>query len=181
MATGYTLRRSARARALRLAVYPDGTLVVTAPSPHRPYSGIRAIEGFVLKHAAWVERKRSELQACTVIRAARRDIPALKRRAAALANERCRHFALRYGRSYARISIRAQKARWGSCSTSGNLSFNYKLALLPARLSDYVVVHEICHLAHLDHSRAFWGLVEKTVPDHVALRRELRSTVIMFH
>ncbi len=79
-----------------------------------------------------------------------------------------------YNFSYKKISIRNQKTRWGSCSKSGNLSFNYKIVLLSPKMADYIIVHELCHLGEFNHSRNFWNLVEKTIPDYREIRRALR-------
>ncbi len=76
---------------------------------------------------------------------------------------------------YSRISIRNQSSRWGSCSRKGNLSFNYRLALLPPRLADYIIVHELCHLGEFNHSKKFWDLVALTIPDWQKLRVELKE------
>ena len=73
------------------------------------------------------------------------------------------------------ISIRAQKTRWGSCSSRGVISLNWRLMLVPGHLADYVLVHELCHLRHLDHSPAFWSLVASVLPEHRRLRAELRD------
>jgi predicted metal-dependent hydrolase len=79
-----------------------------------------------------------------------------------------------------RIAIRDQRRRWGSCSSLGNLNFNYRLAFIPVRLREYVVVHELCHLKELNHGEAFWGHVEAVLPDYklrVAELRELEKTL----
>lgn len=65
-------------------------------------------------------------------------------------------------------------SRWGSASERGNLNFNYKLLFLPLEVADYVIVHELCHLAEFNHSPAFWRLVERACPTHRALRQALR-------
>lgn len=79
-----------------------------------------------------------------------------------------------YGFTYKRIAIRNQSRRWGSCSSLGNLNFNYKLILLPEHLSDYIVVHELCHLGELNHGPDFWSLVADTLPTYKHLQDELR-------
>ena len=93
-----------------------------------------------------------------------------------LAEERLAHFNTYYGFVYYTISIRNQKTRWGSCSRKGNLNFNYKIAVLPQRQSDYIIVHELCHLKELNHSKKFWDLVAATVPDYRAIRAELKRS-----
>lgn len=79
-----------------------------------------------------------------------------------------------YGIQHGTVAIRKQKTRWGSCSKSGNLNFNYRLAFLPPRLRDYVIVHELCHIAEHNHSPRFWALVAQAFPDYRVLRAELR-------
>ena len=149
--------------------------MVTAPT----YFGIRVIEYFLEKHAAWVKRKQEAVKGTTVIHIARRDIPALKQQALVRARERCEHYARVYGVSFNKITIRAQKARWGSCSKAGNLSFNFRIAALPAPLFEYVIVHEMCHLLELNHSRAFWAQVERCIPEHRRLRKEIRACAVI--
>lgn len=65
-----------------------------------------------------------------------------------------------------RVFIKAQRSRWGSCSSLGNLNFNWKIILLPPAVFDYIVVHEMCHLVYLNHSKAFWNLVSSIIPDY---------------
>ncbi len=72
--------------------------------------------------------------------------------------------ASRMNLTYTRITIRRQKSRWGSCSASGSLSFNQTLMQLPVEVIDYVIIHELAHRVHLNHSAAFWSLVEQYCP-----------------
>jgi predicted metal-dependent hydrolase len=80
-----------------------------------------------------------------------------------------------YGFKIGKITIRNQKTRWGSCSKRGNINFNYRIANIPQRLSDYVIVHELCHLGEFNHSKNFWSLVERTMPDYLQRRKELMN------
>ena len=77
--------------------------------------------------------------------------------------------------AYNRVTIRQQKTRWGSCSSQGTICLNWRLLLLPSDLCDYVLVHELCHLRHLDHSAKFWSLVESVFPDYEERERRLES------
>jgi len=77
-----------------------------------------------------------------------------------------------------RVSIRGQKTRWGSCSAKGCISLNWRLMLLPTQLVDYVLVHELCHLYHLDHSPSFWALVDRQIPDRKKRRAQLATVRI---
>jgi hypothetical protein len=172
----YTLKRSARARAMRLAIYPDGAVVLTAP--HR-YSE-SAIARFFAQHAGWVSEKVADTAGAHVVRLRRGDIPALKRHAREIAEAGCTRFAADYGVAHGAIAIRAQKSRWGSCSTRGNVSFNYKIAALPARLAEYIIVHEVCHLREMNHSARFWAEVARVVPDYRERREELRRVRFLF-
>lgn len=80
-----------------------------------------------------------------------------------------------FPRSYSRISVREQKTRWGSCSSKGTLSFNWKLMLAPPAILDYVIVHELCHLAHMNHSERFWSSVAAVLPDYKERRKWLKE------
>lgn len=91
-----------------------------------------------------------------------------------LVHARIAHYNRAYGFVHGRIFIKNHKSRWGSCSQKGNLNFNYKIALLPLELADYIVVHELCHLEEFNHSPEFWRLVERAIPDHQERRRALR-------
>lgn len=92
-----------------------------------------------------------------------------------LAKQRLEHFNKHYNFKYERVIIRDQSSRWGSCSTNLTLSFNYRINLLPPELLDYIIVHELCHLREMNHSKRFWDLVAECVPNHKYLRRKLRK------
>ena len=74
-----------------------------------------------------------------------------------------------------RVTIRNQKTRWGSCSSKGNVNFNYNLYYMPEELLDYVVVHELSHRKYMNHSQSFWCEVEKYCPEYKLCRRRLKD------
>lgn len=100
--------------------------------------------------------------------------------------EQARHFVVNrinylnsfYNLRINRIAIKNTRTRWGSCSSKGNLNFNYKIIYLRADLADYLLVHELCHLGELNHSKKFWALVAKTIPDYNKVNKELKRTHI---
>ena len=92
--------------------------------------------------------------------------------------EKTRKFATKMGVTYGRITIRAQRTRWGSCSSKGNLNFNYLLYYLPEELMEYVVIHELAHRKHMNHSSYFWREVERYCPDYRQRRARLRNVRI---
>ncbi|MFA6017844.1 MAG: M48 family metallopeptidase [Patescibacteria group bacterium] len=170
----YILRRKRFSRVLRFAVHADGKLVVTAPV----LLPKRMIEQTIAQKADWILAKISFAKKHAKPVAPKRtakEVAEDKRNALRLVNERLEYFNQIYGFSWNRIAIRNQRTRWGSCSGKGNLNFNYKIALLPSHLSDYIIVHELCHLGQMNHSAKFWNLVARTIPDYVKRRRAIRS------
>ena len=89
--------------------------------------------------------------------------------------KRVRHYCETMGVTVGYVTVKNQKTRWGSCSAKGNVNFNYQLAFLPEELLDYVVIHELAHRHHMDHSRAFWAEVEKYCPDYRERRAALKE------
>jgi len=83
-----------------------------------------------------------------------------------LVQARLHHYNEFYGLEWKRVAIRNQRRCWGSCSSLKNLNFNYKILFLPAHLRDYIIVHELCHLVHLNHGQDFWNLVAEKIPDY---------------
>lgn len=89
--------------------------------------------------------------------------------------DRVGHFARTMNLSPRSIKIKRMKTRWGSCSSSGNLNFNWVLVMAPLPVIDYVVIHELAHLVHMNHSRDFWHLVAQYCPDYTAHTRWLKE------
>lgn len=89
--------------------------------------------------------------------------------------KRVRHYCETMGVTVGYVTVKNQKTRWGSCSAKGNVNFNYQLAFLPDELLDYVVIHELAHRRHMNHSRAFWAEVEKYCPDYLERREQLKE------
>jgi predicted metal-dependent hydrolase len=85
------------------------------------------------------------------------------------------HLSLLLGVSYNKLNITSARTRWGSCSSRANLSFSWKLIRTPEEIIDYVVVHELCHIIELNHSKRFWQLVEQLCPEWKTRRKWLRK------
>ncbi|MDD5433102.1 MAG: M48 family metallopeptidase [Candidatus Pacebacteria bacterium] len=124
----------------------------------------------------WVVRR---VRRRVSLRGTKKDYLKYKDQAMALAQNRIEYFNKIYGLKYNKINIKNQKTRWGSCSKKGNLNFNYKIALLPERLADYIIVHELCHLKEFNHGQKFWNLVAKAVPEYSKLKRGLKITQVL--
>ena len=123
------------------------------------------IQRIIESHRAWISCERAKQR--PRLRFDPRDISEVDARRAAreLVTMLAEEEAQELGVEYKRIEIRDQRTRWGSCSTRGTLSFNWRLVLAPFDVLDYVVVHELCHLREPNHSSRFWRLVEARRPD----------------
>ena len=91
---------------------------------------------------------------------------------------RISYFNKFYNFEISRIAIKNQRRRWGSCSSKANLNFNYKIIFLEPQFSDYLIVHELCHLKEFNHSQKFWTLVEKTIPNYKPINHKLKRLPI---
>lgn len=169
----YKLRRSKRAKKMRVAIYCDASVVVTLPTR----ASIGVVEKFLLEKADWLLEKINFFKGRTdfVVGDGREDFLRHRVDALILAEDRLAHFNQIYNFKFNKINIRNQKTRWGSCSRKGNLNLSYKIVHLPERLADYIIVHELCHLGEFNHSDRFWKLVERAIPDYTERRRELKK------
>jgi predicted metal-dependent hydrolase len=98
-----------------------------------------------------------------------------KEEAEALFTNRTGHYADQMGAAPGRILFRDYKSMWGKCTGQGEITYNWKLVMAPPQIVDYVIVHELAHLHHLNHSRKFWDCVERVIPDHKVRRKWLKD------
>ena len=102
------------------------------------------------------------------------DIKALKKKAKQYFKEKTEYFSNIMGLKYGRITITSAQKRFGSCSSKGNISYSYRLMLYPEAAREYVIVHELAHLKEMNHSRKFYAIVEKVLPDYKNRKRLLK-------
>jgi hypothetical protein len=129
-------------------------------------------DDFVARHQEWITRQRARATRSDIAPDERRTLQA---RARADLPARLLELADRHGLTVTRISIRDQRSRWGSCGPTGHICLNWRLVALPDWVRDYVLVHELMHLRRLDHSPAYWGLVEQACPEYRDARGWLRD------
>lgn len=176
----YQLRSSRRARLMRLSIYGDGSVVVT--KPYRLNENL--VEHFLKQKINWIVAKIahvSKFKNPGLGRDNQKHFLANKEAARQLIQKKLQEFNKYYQLEYKRVSVRNQITRWGSCSKSHNLNFNYKVLFLAPHLADYIIVHELCHLKEFNHSANFWALVEKNIPNYKERRKELKNTRLSFY
>jgi len=164
----YRLIRSRR-KTIAIEITPRGEILVRAPAR----MANRDIQRFLESRQDWIATQLARLPAVppltetqhrALIQSAKNRLP-----------EKATFFAPLLGVTFGRVTIRSQRTRWGSCSGSGNLSFNCLLMLAPEAVQDYVVVHELCHRKQMNHSAAFWAEVEALLPDYRLSRQWLKE------
>jgi predicted metal-dependent hydrolase len=99
----------------------------------------------------------------------------LKKQAKVILGNWLRDLSVQYHLPFQKLSIRAQKTVWGSCTACKNIQLNYKILFLPAQLARYILIHELCHTVHMNHSRAFWALVACYVPQYRECIKQLKQ------
>ena len=171
------IRSDRRSLGLEIRKIPEGGAELLIRAPRR--MKIAYIEWFINEKERWitekylaalVEKPRPQMM----------EIPEyvteqwLRTEGAERFQQKTAFWAARMKVTYGRITIRDQRTRWGSCSSRGNLNFNWKLVLMPPELLDYVVVHELAHRKEMNHSPRFWAIVEKELPDYCNRREKLK-------
>jgi predicted metal-dependent hydrolase len=213
----YRIRRSKRAKYLRINAHPDTGIEVVVPGR----MSMRHVEPFIRQHQQWIDKQTRQLGldqpvilpetidlqmigerwSVAYLQTAGKQYRLRQKKDSLIisgpdkATDACRtklhlwlrrqakhHLASRLqelsrqsGLNYGRLTVRTQRTRWGSCSSAGNINLNDRLLLLPAELVDYVMLHELCHTRHMNHSRQFWQLVERHVPQYRAIEKRLRQ------
>ena len=167
-------------KSVAIQIRPDGQVIVRAP-----YGCPRSfINSFIHQKADWIVKHSAEnkqrYEKQVQLKKDRLTLSDAQRKryietARSIFTQKAAYYAKLIGVTYGRISIREQKTRWGSCSSRGTLSFNYRLIYGPAGPLDYVVVHELCHLTHMNHSKDFWNMVERIMPDYRIYKQWLRE------
>ncbi|MGE5244957.1 MAG: M48 family metallopeptidase [Betaproteobacteria bacterium] len=168
--------RHPRARRYIVCVRPDGTVRVTIPRG----GSKREARAFAEEQRAWIDRQlrrlaRERERARGFDRAEPLErILEWRARASRELPIRLLELAARHGLAVARVSVRNQRSRWGSCSRGGHICLNWRLVLAPDWVRDYVMIHELMHLKRMDHSPKFWRLVAAACPEYEEARRWLR-------
>src|SRR3954470_6755252 len=170
--------RHPRARRYVIRVRPDGTVRVTMPR----WGSRREATIFAEEQQRWIERQRERVAALKdredrsgsgTHSAA--EVEALKARARKELPEALLRLAEIHGLTVARVSVRNQRWRWGSCSPKRHICLNWRLVLMPESVREYVLIHELMHLRRLDHSTTFWKLVAAACPGYEDARKWLRA------
>lgn len=160
----YQLIRSSR-KTLALSIEPDGTILVRAPL-RLP---MREIEHFVLSHQKWIDTHRERVLRRTDFDAAHyataEQIAALRATAEQILPQKTAYWAKLMGVTPRSVKITAAQKRFGSCSSQNGICYSYRLMAYPEEAIDYVVVHELAHIRHKNHSRDFYAFVKQFLPD----------------
>lgn len=166
-----------RRKTVSLEVKRDGSVIVRAPL-RMPQ---REIQEFIESHRSWIEHKCRLMEkrraksvstgAPPVDEISGKEWEKIREAFADRVDYYCKKMDVQVGR----ITIRNQKTRWGSCSAKGNVNFNYQLYYMPPELMDYVIVHELAHRRHMDHSVLFWEEVARYCPEYTVYRNQLKK------
>ncbi len=176
-------KRSIRVRRVSIVISFSGEVTVKMPlkaSEERARIFVESkkdwIKATLIKFKKREERKDKKFAgALKISKGNSADLKIYKASAKKLVEDKIQEFNKFYGFQYRKITIRNTKSRWGSCSKEGNLSFSYRIVMLPPELVDYLIVHELCHLSELNHGANFWSLVAKSIPDYKQRRKALRG------
>ena len=175
MEISYVIQKSRR-RSMCIHVAADRKIIVKVPLGTPTFLA----EKFIREKKDWITKQLKKLEKQSELAdfmgpLTEEDIRQIKKKARLLIPQRVDYYAKLAGISYNRIFIRLQKSRWGSCSVDGNLNFNCLLVLMPPEILDSVVVHELCHRRHMNHSKEFYDDVLRIFPDYKRCNKWLKQ------
>ena len=172
------LQKHRFSRQLKLTVNARGQVKVTMPF----FASYRVAQEFVATQEVWIRETLAKVQVVPV-RAplSRSEKEKIRQEAFERIAPLAEYYAKHYGVNFAHISIKDQTTVWGSCSRSGTLSFSWRLIKAPEDVLRYVVIHEVCHLREMNHSKRYWDLVAQTMPDYKVHRRWLKTEGKQLH
>ena len=170
-----SVKRSRR-KTVGIEIRLDESVLVRAPL----FMSDGEIRDFVSRHMRWIETHLAHVRADNAAakdaaKLTEEEVRALAENAARVIPRRAEYFAPIIGVKYGKITIRAQKTIWGSCTARGNLSFNCLLMLAPPEVVDSVVVHELCHIKQMNHSPKFYDEVLRVFPRYYECRKWLKE------
>ena len=163
-------------KTLVIEITDNANVLVKAPETMSQ----KSIEDFLVKKEEWIiyhiALKQQQLKMADFYgKLTEEETQFLIKKARTVLPERANYYASILHVDYHKITIRKQHTRWGSCSSKGNLNFNYLLMLSPDDVINYVVVHELCHRIEMNHSKNFWKLVASVLPDYQTSRAWLKK------
>lgn len=161
-------------KTLAIQITPDGSVKVRAPK-RCPKSTIECFlnekESWILKHVNKAMQNPPVMKNLLSVQERNRYIKIARD----IFTQKTAYYASILNVTYGRITIREQKTRWGSCSSEGNLNFNWRLIFAPEEVLDYIVVHELAHRREMNHSQAFYAIVKSILPDYKKSQKWLRD------
>lgn len=167
----YELIKSRKRRTIEMSINDEGKLVVRAPQN----TARSEIDAFVEKHRLWAEKhmklKKERIKKYSVSPEEEENI---KKNALPYLKERTEYFSAIMGLEPTGVRITSAKKRFGSCSAKNSICYSWRLMLYPKEAIDYVVVHELAHIAHKNHGPQFYALIEKYLPDYKEREKLLR-------
>lgn len=149
----------------------EGKLIVRVPDGLSEAE----IQNFLHAHIRWIRNRMEQKTQTLPDQFSPEERKHLMHQAGEILRAKTAYYARLMGVTYHRIFIKEQKTVWGSCSSKGNLNFNWKLIFTGPDQLEYVVVHELAHLKQMNHSPAFWREVEKVLPDYKERRKRLKA------
>ena len=153
-------------KSIAIEIKPDGRIIAHAPYQLRDSE----IEKFINEKSEWIEKHLQKLKTAQeqngFKKLSQEEIMELADKALEYIPKKVEHYSKLIGVNYGRITIRNQRTKWGSCSSKGNLNFNCLLMLTPPEVIDSVVVHELCHRKHMNHSKEFYDEILKVCPEY---------------